>query len=241
MNIELIVGITLALSLSAMIAALLPFKETTQEIEARLHPTTLDLLVAIFSGIAGAFAHTRESIAKSLPGVAIAVALVPPLCVAGIGIGWWNSDVFLGAMLLFLTNLIGITLAAALSFMVVGFAPFSRARKGLLLPIFLVGLVSVPLFFSFQKMEHIASIKQQLSGQTYMIEGQVVELRNIKVHHIEPLNLSADLLTNKMPDEEIFAQLEQQLAAELDKPARFSFAVHMVRWPLGEALTIDRH
>lgn len=228
----LLIGIAVALSLSAAMGALLPFKELTQEIEGRLHPTTLDLLVAIFSGIAGAFAHARESIAKSLPGIAIAVALVPPLCVAGIGIGWWSSDVFLGAMLLFLTNLIGITMAAALSFMVVGFAPFSRARKGLLLSIFLVGLVSVPLFFSFQKMAHIASIRQQLSGQTYMIDGQVVELRNIKVHHVDPLNLSADLLTNKMPNENVFAQLEQRLVAELDKPTRFSFAVHIVRWPL---------
>jgi uncharacterized membrane protein len=45
----------------------------------RLHSSTLDLLVAVLSGVAGAFANARESIAKSLPGVAIAVALVPPL------------------------------------------------------------------------------------------------------------------------------------------------------------------
>ncbi len=62
-----------------------------------MHPNLLDLGVAIFSGMAGAYAQARESIMKSMPGVAIAVALVPPLCVAGIGIGWWDWQVISGA------------------------------------------------------------------------------------------------------------------------------------------------
>jgi uncharacterized hydrophobic protein (TIGR00271 family) len=112
----LLTGMFIALSLSAVMAFILPFQEITNEIEGRLHPSTLDLLVAVLSGIAGAFANARENIAKSLPGVAIAVALVPPLCVSGIGIGWLNFDVFYGAMLLFLTNLTGIIMAAGVSF-----------------------------------------------------------------------------------------------------------------------------
>ena len=52
--------------------------------------TLLDLLIAIVSGIAGAYATARESVSKSIAGVAIAVALVPPLSVVGIGLGWGN-------------------------------------------------------------------------------------------------------------------------------------------------------
>lgn len=235
--VSLLSGIGIALAISSAMAALLPFKDATPEIEARLHPSTLDLLVAVFSGIAGAMAQARESIAKSLPGVAIAVALVPPLCVAGIGIGWLESDIFLGAMLLFLTNLIGITMAALISFMVIGFAPFTRARKGILLSSLLLALISVPLFYSFQTMEHIADIKTQLAGRTYQINGHRLELRNIKVNTLRPLNLNADLLTNTMPDESVFTRLEDDLHAELGQPARFNFALHFVR----ETVAVDEN
>ena len=68
---------------------------------------------AVISGVAGAYAHSREEIAKSLAGVAIAVALVPPLGVAGIGLGWADWDMAAGASLLLVTNLVGIALAAS--------------------------------------------------------------------------------------------------------------------------------
>lgn len=158
----LFLGMGIALTLSALMALLLPFQEVTPEIAGRLHPSTLDLLVAVISGIAGAFANARENIAKSLPGVAIAVALVPPLCVSGIGLGWLNLEIFYGAMLLFLTNLTGIIMAAGLSFMVIGFAPFSRAKKGIMISVLMVAVISIPLIFSFANMQKIAALKKQL-------------------------------------------------------------------------------
>jgi len=102
------IGVGLAMGMAAMLALIIPITRVTPEMTARLHPNLLDLGVAIFSGMAGAYAHVRESIMKSMPGVAIAVALVPPLCVAGIGIGWWDWQIISGATLLFLTNLVGI-------------------------------------------------------------------------------------------------------------------------------------
>ena len=66
----------------------MPVDRITTEMAGRLQPNLLDLGVAIASGIAGAYAYVREDVAKSVSGVAIAVALVPPLCVSGIGIGW---------------------------------------------------------------------------------------------------------------------------------------------------------
>jgi uncharacterized hydrophobic protein (TIGR00271 family) len=226
--LTLFIGMFIALSLSALIAFILPFQEVTNEIEGRLHPSTLDLLVAVLSGVAGAYANARENIAKSLPGVAIAVALVPPLCVSGVGIGWLNYEVFSGAMLLFLTNLTGIIMAAGLSFIVMGFAPFSRAKKGVLLSVILVSAISVPLVLSFSNMRKMASIKQQLLSQNYQISGQTIKLSNIKIRSGSPIRVSANLISTRMPNHQILILLEQQLSKQLEIPISVDFSVHLV-------------
>lgn len=226
--LTLFTGMMIALSLSALMAYLLPFQDITNEIEGRLHPSTLDLLVAVLSGVAGAFANVKENIAKSLPGVAIAVALVPPLCVAGIGIGWLNYDVFYGAMLLFLTNLTGIIMAAGVSFMILGFAPFSRAKKGIFISVVLVAIISVPLYLSFSNMENMAAIKTQLHSQKYEISGHKVQLQNIKLRGGKPLRISADLLSTQIPNAQLLGLFEQQLSEQLKQPVKVNFSVHMV-------------
>jgi hypothetical protein len=76
------------LLVAAFTSLLLPYEQATDEIRARLQPNLLDFGVAIVSGIAAAYAHARENIQKSLPGIAIAVALVPLVCVMGIGLGF---------------------------------------------------------------------------------------------------------------------------------------------------------
>ncbi len=226
--LTLFVGMFTALSLSALMAYLLPFQELTNEIEGRLHPSTLDLLVAVLSGVAGAFANVKENVAKSLPGVAIAVALVPPLCVSGIGIGWLNYEVFYGAMLLFLTNLTGIIMAAGISFMILGFAPFSRAKKGIFISFLLVAIISVPLILSFENMQKMAEVKKQLRSQNYEISGHVLQLRNIKLRVGTPLRISADLLSTQMLDAKVLTQFEQFLSDQLKQPVKVNFSVHMV-------------
>lgn len=222
------IGVFIAMSLSALMAALLPFQEVTGEIEGRLHPSTLDLLVAVISGVAGAFAHARENIAKSLPGVAIAVALVPPLCVSGIGLGWQHMSVFYGAMLLFLTNLTGIILAAGLTFMVIGFAPFSRAKKGIMIAMLLVAVISVPLSLSFLNMREVARVKQRLLGREYSLGGQRQRLRNIKVRLGDPFKISADLVTAKIPDPHLLNLFERHLTEQLGHAVKVDFSIRLV-------------
>ncbi len=226
--VTLFSGILIAVSLSAMMAYLLPFQQVTNEIAGRLHPSTLDLLVAILSGIAGAFANARENIAKSLPGVAIAVALVPPLCVSGIGIGWQNLEIFNGAMLLFLTNLTGIIMAAGLSFMIIGFAPFNRAKKGILLSILMVVIISVPLFFAFVNMQKVAAIKKQLLSQQFSIAGHVQQLSNIKVQLGDPVQISADLLSTKIPHNRMLMQLQESLTEQIGSSVALDLSIRVV-------------
>ncbi|MGB8203555.1 MAG: DUF389 domain-containing protein [Candidatus Baltobacteraceae bacterium] len=94
---------------------------------SRTRPNLLDLGVALAVGATGSFARVRSSIANTIAGTAIAVALMPPLCVAGIGIAGAHWQISLGAMLLFATNLLGITLASMFVLLLGGYA---RRRAG---------------------------------------------------------------------------------------------------------------
>ncbi|PKF60418.1 TIGR00341 family protein [Psychromonas sp. psych-6C06] len=187
----LLIGLFLSLGFAATASFIMPMETITPEIAARLSPSLLDLAVAVISGIAGAYAHARVEAAKSMAGVAIAVALVPPLAVMGIGLGWLDFHVTRGALLLFLTNLAGIALAASLTFLALGFAPFTRAKKGLSIALLGVAIVSIPLVFSFIRLSDESSIIQQLQGKQI---GEVT-LRQVHANAIKPLALSVELVT----------------------------------------------
>ncbi|MCP4428603.1 MAG: DUF389 domain-containing protein, partial [Chloroflexi bacterium] len=85
--------------------------ETNSQITGRISPRGIDLIAALASGAAGAFAMSRDDIADSLAGVAISISLVPPLCVVGIALaaGEWSASI--GGLLLFITNYLSILLA----------------------------------------------------------------------------------------------------------------------------------
>ncbi|WP_019613788.1 TIGR00341 family protein [Psychromonas ossibalaenae] len=187
----LFTGLCTALCFAALASFIMPMEIITPEISNRLSPSLLDLGVAVISGVAGAYAHARVSAAKSMAGVAIAVALVPPLAVTGIGLGWLDFHVAWGALLLFLTNLAGIVFAASLTFLILGFAPFTRAKKGLSIALIAVIVVSIPLLLSFIRLSDEAEIVQKLQGQ---VIGNVV-IRNIHARAVEPLQLSIQLVT----------------------------------------------
>lgn len=108
---------------AALITLALPFHEVTAEIAARTTPTALDLLVAVFCALAAAFvtARSKSDTASTAAGTSIGIALVPPLCVVGFGIGLRRWDIARGAALLFTANLCAIVLFAVLSFLVLGF------------------------------------------------------------------------------------------------------------------------
>jgi uncharacterized hydrophobic protein (TIGR00271 family) len=122
---NLLLSCLLAILFAVVLVALLPFKEITAEIAARTQPNTLDLVVALFSGAVGSIAICKEvkGVVTSIPGVAIAVALMPPLCVVGYGIGLAltlnlgdGGRIARGGALLFLTNLVAIVFTAMVVF-----------------------------------------------------------------------------------------------------------------------------
>jgi uncharacterized hydrophobic protein (TIGR00271 family) len=106
-------GVLMGVAISFLIGLALPGDELTPELTARGSPNVLDLLIALLSAAAGAYALARPTLAGSIAGVAIATALVPPLCTVGISLSAGQFDNAIGAALLFITNLFAIVLAAA--------------------------------------------------------------------------------------------------------------------------------
>lgn len=100
-------GTVMAVLFCALIVALSPLQSVTDEIAARTRPNLFDLMVAVFSGLAGTYAMIRGR-QGAIVGVAIAVAVMPPLAVMGFGIATFNWTVFWGSSLLFFTNLMAI-------------------------------------------------------------------------------------------------------------------------------------
>jgi uncharacterized hydrophobic protein (TIGR00271 family) len=96
---------------------LIGLKTVDSEILSRTNPTLIDFGIAMAAGMAGAFANSRRSISSALPGVAIAVALVPPLSVVGIGLSLGQQEITVGSSLLFCTNLICIIFFGGLVFL----------------------------------------------------------------------------------------------------------------------------
>ena len=141
------IGNTLVVSLLGIVTAVavgflltLPIAQVTkpeaiQQIMIRTAPHLLDLMAALMTGLAGAFALARKDVSDTLPGVAIAVSLVPPLANAGILFAAGEPGLAFGSLLLFGTNYVAILLTGALVFAVMGFrqvalSPFDpRTRR----------------------------------------------------------------------------------------------------------------
>ncbi len=129
-------GAVLAILISFLISWInthLPFvvlqgQELPGEVQARVSPSPIDLGIALAGGLAAAFALAMPNISAALPGVAIATALMPPLCTIGVGLALGRWNVAAGASLLFITNAVTIAFAATLVFFALGFSP--RPRNG---------------------------------------------------------------------------------------------------------------
>lgn len=103
--------VVISLLSSTVYFLITPIDTPTAEMIARTSPTIWDVLIALFGGIAGAIGNTREKKGNVIPGVAIATALMPPLCTAGYGIASGQPSFFLGAFYLFLINTLFISLS----------------------------------------------------------------------------------------------------------------------------------
>ncbi|NPV66152.1 MAG: TIGR00341 family protein [Anaerolineae bacterium] len=175
-------GVLLALLLAIVVGLLTPLKKPTAEMLARGEPSLPDLGVALFAGMAGAYAMARKDIPSALAGVAIAAALMPPLCTVGIALAFARPALASGAFFLFITNIAAISLGGAAVFLWLGLRLRRSAddaasyRRRFVAAAIVLLLLAVPLGDSLRQSALAAShlesawtvLRDQLSGARVM-------------------------------------------------------------------------
>lgn len=145
-----LIMIVVSLVTSAIFFTLPLITSTQSELLARTQPTTYDILIALFGGLAGMVAQTRKDRTGTvIPGVAIATALMPPLCTVGYGLATFQFKFMLGALYLFTINSIFIALASfivtrVMKFKMIGEIEEHRLKRLKNLMIFIIVLITLP-------------------------------------------------------------------------------------------------
>jgi uncharacterized hydrophobic protein (TIGR00271 family) len=220
-------GIALAIGISVLITILSPLRAVGSEILARVQPNLFDLAVALASGAAGAYALTRKDVATSLPGVAIAAALVPPLGVVGIGLALGDARISGGGGLLFATNLVAIVFAAAITLLLLGFRPTERGeretrlRQGLVTSLILLLVISIPLAIVFvgsvQESSARSMIERTLTAEI-AASGELELLDFTFDPQDEKVEVTARIYAGREIGQDQVSRWGEELSLALDRP-----------------------
>lgn len=220
-------GIGITIGSAALFTWLLPTLQPGSEILGRTHPSLLDLIVALASGAAAAYALGRKEVAAALPGVAIAAALVPPLCVVGYGLGSSNREIAYGASLLFLTNQASIILAGATMFLLLGFRPTRDEHSGLVRRGFVYATIGILVILIPLAISSISIVRQMYNeSQTRVIltrelDANIAEVEEIDIRatgdgYVVAFKAYVYQTTGGEPD--FLEDVRQQLASTFGKP-----------------------
>lgn len=197
-------GSLLAIVLSALFVAISPVQTVTTEIAARTQPNLFDLLVALLSALAGGYALVRGR-GETVVGVAIAIALMPPLAVVGFGIATQNWYVAGGALLLFFTNLITIALTAAFVARLYGFgshlSPAHTQLQTVLIVVILAALAT-PLGLTLKQIGWETLASRQIRDGIRSHFPSAARLSDVETRLRErPIKVTATVLTPRYIDD----------------------------------------
>lgn len=231
-------GIAMAVGAATILGLLLPPGAPTGEMLKRANPTLLDLAVAVASGLTGAYALSRKGVASSLPGVAIAVSLVPPLATTGIAMTMGEPRIAVGSFLLFSVNLAAVAASSGVMFLWMGFRPeaghlgrrqlFNRGFAGLGT---LLVAVSIPLaLVAFSagsptglddRLESsvAAAVERELGGELTSIEA---------AREDEALLLEIEVQAPSAPGKDAVAKLQSIVEGAAGEPVELSIRVQLV-------------
>ncbi|MBI2877330.1 MAG: DUF389 domain-containing protein [Candidatus Tectomicrobia bacterium] len=224
-------GVMLAVGLAVLIG-LVPWREGSgSEIVARIQPTIYDLIIALASGLAGAYALMDERIGPALPGVAISTALVPPLATCGLCLAVGRWDWALGAFLLFFANFLAIEIAAALVFALFGMAElhvngtFTFVRFLRRFSLSFVALIVIAVFMTQTLLTLIAerrfsrAVEEVLSKEVHFTVGAYLsQLRYEKRENL--FDVIAIVLTPQEFHPPQVAHIEEALRKQVDPRIR---------------------
>jgi uncharacterized hydrophobic protein (TIGR00271 family) len=205
-TISLFEGIAAALLISLALGFFSTTELITAEMAARGNPTTLDMAVAVVSGIMGGYAAARRDISSALAGVAIAAALMPPLVTVGLALSFADFALAFGAALLFATNIVSIILGAWGTLFLLGIRPIhgeqhrTRQRTSALMVTLFFVLLGVLVYQNFSVV-FAGQIEGILRNSFYQSE-----LIRYEIRRDDPLYIRAFIYTdgvNNSSDAEI--------------------------------------
>jgi uncharacterized hydrophobic protein (TIGR00271 family) len=200
---SLAIGVLFAIAFCALVVYLSPLQAVTSEIAARTRPNLFDLLVAIFSAIAGAYAMIRGR-EGTIVGVAIATALMPPLAVVGFGLATLNGTVFWGSLGLFVTNLTAIALTATAMARLYGFSTSLSERGSQLQNVGMVlafVVLAVPLGLSLQTIAWETQAQRIIREELISVfDGKAEDVDSEVEFAADSVKISATVYTNELFD-----------------------------------------
>lgn len=213
--VAVVVGYLLAWPMNNII-----IPENIDQIMIRTSPGLLDLLAALVTGLAGAFAMSRDDVSDTLPGVAIAISLVPPLANTGILLATSNYSLATGSFLLFITNFFAILLTGSALFAVMGFPRVAglthyvkTSRKGIAIVIVMIVLIAVPLAYNGSKILIDNTITQNVQeSSTNWLNGSEYKVQSIDAQNQNNTVVLVVIGQGELPP---LAELEELLKGKL--------------------------
>lgn len=225
-----VAGVATVVGVAFCVGWATPAISLTNEILARTQPTILDVGVALASGLVGAFALVNHKISAALPGVAIAVALVPPLAVTGLMLAASEPQLAAGAFLLFLANFVAIELAAALTFSVYGLATkresfsvkafFSQFGWSAIALAVIGAYLYQALVTTIEVERTELAIRETLAAEAgRIVPGARIDSLSVN-QRSGMLEVTAVMLTPKRLDHGLVSRLQEEIKERIDKDIR---------------------
>jgi uncharacterized hydrophobic protein (TIGR00271 family) len=238
--LTIVIGTVVIITMAYLVSELIGWKLAGSELIARMSPSLLDLGIAVAAGAAAAFAYTRPGVSSALAGIAIAVALVPPLCTVGIALSLGHksgTDVGFamgtvsarGPFLLYLTNIFGIVLSASLIFFLQYFRRYLSAFIALVLIGSCLLLVIPPLGVSMDNLlvRNLVHRSLTVKTQELVLADRDVRFSNLSIRLKEGMAfVRADLVAAPgILNQEVVDSIRDNISELIEMPVILEFSI----------------
>lgn len=214
---NLAIATVIGVATSAIYFLISPISDAQSELLARTTPTIWDVMIALFGGLAGIVATTRKSISNVIPGVAIATALMPPLCTAGFGLATGNFSFFFGAFYLYFINGVFISLS---SFIIVRFLKFQkkilldssrekRVRRYILIVVTITVIPSIVMAYNIVTRSLVDKKIQQFVNKELAFDNTQLISKNFK--KVGDKNVLEVFLLGEIISNDVISNVEHKL------------------------------
>ena len=226
--ISIFVGSIIAVLSSSLVGLAIGFPSFGSEVASRTQPTLIDLLIAIVAGSISGYAKVRPAIGDAIPGTAISVALMPPLCVIGLTLSQGQWQLTRGAILLYLTNLIGITFACLIVYFLAGYAGSDEVGQKISwgISIFLVAILAIPLGISFWELLEQEKVKRSIHEAIISLQRNDIKIVTNEVDFSEKnpqILIEVKAIKYVSPSE--VARIEQEIENRIGRSFKVTFDV----------------